>query len=99
MFDFIHLVADSISTWQKGLVIFMNSVRQQKQLRVRNVSTCFYPVLCVAMSCANNASGFFDHLEDDASVNVAHDVGIVWPHYPAVKRRLVGMAVDLTAAL
>lgn len=96
MFDFIHLVADSISTWQKGLSTHSDTA---KYLRVRNVSTCFYPVLCVAMSCANNASGFFDHLEDDASVNVAHDVGIVWPHYPAVKRRLVGMAVDLTAAL
>lgn len=54
-----------------------------------------YPVLCVAVSCANNASSFLDHLEDDAAMDVAHNVGVVWPHDPAVKRRLVSMAVDL----
>lgn len=58
---------------------------------VENTIRVSYPVLCVAVSRANNASSFLDHLEDGAAVNVAHNIGIIWPHDPAVKRRLVSI--------
>lgn len=58
-----------------------------------------YPVLSVAVSRANDASSFLDHLEDDATVDVAHNVGIIWRHDPAVGRRLVSMTVDLMMGL
>jgi len=47
------------------------------------------------VSRANDASGLLDHLEDDAAVDVTHNVGVVWPHDPAVERRLVSMTEDV----
>lgn len=44
-----------------------------------------YSVLCVAVSRADDASSFFDHLEDDAAVNVTHNIGVIWQHNPAAK--------------
>ena len=43
------------------------------------------------MPRADDASGFLDHLEDDAAVDVAHNVGVVWPHDSAGKREKVTM--------
>lgn len=47
-----------------------------------------YPILCVAVSRANDASRLLHHLEDDASVDVAHNVGVVWAHESAGQKRL-----------
>lgn len=47
------------------------------------------------MSRANDASSFLHHLEDDATVDIAHNVCIVGTHEPAIKRRLVSMIVHL----
>ena len=55
-----------------------------------------YPILCVTVSRANNASSFLDHLEDDATMDVAHNVGIIWTHDPAVRRGLVSMAYSIS---
>lgn len=46
-----------------------------------------HPTLCVAVSRADDASSFFNHLEDDAAVDVAHNVGVIWPHDPTEKNR------------
>lgn len=48
----------------------------------------FYPILCIAVSCANDASGFLHHLEDDAAVDVAHNVGVVWTHEPTGQEKV-----------
>lgn len=48
-----------------------------------NLVRVSYPVLCVAVPRADDASSFLDHLEDDAAVDVPDDVGIVWTHDPA----------------
>lgn len=47
-----------------------------------------HPVLCVAVSCADDTTGFLDHLEDSAAVDGAHDVGVIRPHDPAVKKKV-----------
>lgn len=46
----------------------------------REYRECTYPVLRVTVSCAHNASSFLDHLKDDAAMNIAHNVGIIWSH-------------------
>lgn len=46
-----------------------------------------YSILCVAVSRADDASSFFDHLEDDAAVNVTHNIGVIWQHNPAAKQQ------------
>lgn len=52
-----------------------------------------HPVLHVAVTRADYASRLLDHLQDDAAVDVAPDVGVVWPHDPAGKERLVSTTV------
>lgn len=46
-----------------------------------------HPTLCVAVSRADDASSFLNHLKDDAAVDVAHNVGVIWPHDPTEKKR------------
>lgn len=48
--------------------------------------TVSYPILCVAVAGADDASSFLDHFENDTTVDVAHDVGVIWTHNPALKR-------------
>lgn len=50
-----------------------------------------HPILCVAVSRAHDASGFLDHLENVATVDVAHDVCIVRSHDSAIRRRSVNV--------
>lgn len=49
----------------------------------------FHPILCVAVSRANDASSFLNHLENDATMDIAHDICVVWLHDSVVKRRTV----------
>lgn len=46
-----------------------------------------YPILCVAVSRADDAAGLLHHLEDDAAVDVAHNVGVVWTHESACQEK------------
>ena len=46
-----------------------------------------HPVPRVAVTRADYASRLLDHLQDDAAVDVAHDVGVVWAHDPGGGRK------------
>lgn len=41
-----------------------------------------YPRLGVAVACPDDAAGLLDHLQDGATVNIPHDIGIIRPHDP-----------------
>lgn len=55
------------------------------------VAVVSYPILCVAVPRADNASSFLYHPEDVATVDVAHNVGIIWSHNPAIINECVTM--------
>ena len=46
-----------------------------------------YPRLGVAVASPDDTARFLDHLQDGAAVDIAHNVGIIWPHNPEGERK------------